>query len=385
MQVRPALRLVSALCAVGVWVVPPVWLMALGLLLSAHTWPGRLAALCFLTAPPGLLLMGLRLRLRSLSRVPRGLGPGLLALGLLCYGAAWALSPDGEAPPEARLRSVWLDDARFRRGALANVVPEIDQFTLGSHLVPYADPYIDGPQAARIRGAFEAVYLELREAPDFLAAGSQMPRAYLDQLGGHLYVYDPGGEAPRPVILFLHGSAGPFKGYQWVWRSLAEAQGWAVVSPSFGFGHWARPEGVDLVQQTLDWIAAQPELDGERVVLAGLSNGGLGVSRAAAALPGAFEALIYLSPVIEPGQMPAVAAAHDGPVIVITGDADRRIPLWWVQEAVDALAAAGTEVSLEVAPGEDHFLFFTQREWCIAQLHGPLGDLREPPAERAGP
>ncbi|MCB9758221.1 MAG: hypothetical protein H6739_00135, partial [Alphaproteobacteria bacterium] len=202
MQAPPsslAVRVASAVCAVGIWIVPPVWAMALGLLLCAHTWPGRLAALCFLSAPPGLLLAGLRLRLRALARVPAWLAPALVAGGLLCYGGAWALSPDGAATPGAKLRSVWLDGAGFRRGALANVVPELDQFTLGSYLVRYVDPHVDGPQARRIREAFEAVYLELREDPGFLTLGSQMPRAYLDRLGGHLYVYDPGGEAPRPV------------------------------------------------------------------------------------------------------------------------------------------------------------------------------------------
>ncbi|MCB9743999.1 MAG: dienelactone hydrolase family protein [Alphaproteobacteria bacterium] len=376
-------RALSIFCAGAVWFVPPMWLMALGLLACAHTWGGRLAALCFLTAPVGLMILGMQPLLPSLrGRGWTSAGAGLLGLGLVAYGGAWALAPDGEALEGSAIRSVWLDGAHFRRGALANVVPEVDQFTLGSHLIQYVDRHVDGPQAARIRASFEAIYLEMREDPGFVVLGSQMPRAYLDRLGGHLYVYDPGGDAPRPVILFLHGSAGPFKGYQWVWRELAEAEGWAVVSPSYGFGHWFRDDGMDVVAQTLAWIEAQPELDGQRVVLAGLSNGGFGVTRAAAGLPGAFEAVVYLSPVIEPERMAEVAEGHHGPIRVLTGDADRRIPVGWVRQAVDALEAAGAEVRLDEAPGQDHFLFFTDRRWCLERVSAALRALDQ---ARGGP
>ncbi|MCB9763505.1 MAG: hypothetical protein H6739_27305 [Alphaproteobacteria bacterium] len=349
-----------------------VWGMAALLLAVAETPGGRLAALCFLCLPPGVMLVLLRPLLPSARTRRWTVASAVLVAGAAgAYGLAWAQAPRGEAPAGAPLQSVWLDGDRFRPWALANVVPEIDQFTLGSYLVPFLDPYIDGAQAARIRETFQHIYRPMRQDPAFVALGSGMPMAYSDLPGlprdrGHLYVYTPASrpEGALPVVLFLHGSAGPFKGYQWVWAELAEAEGWAVVSPSFGFGHWGDPAGVDTVRRALDYIAANPRLDADRVVLAGLSNGGLGVTRAAAGIPGAFQGLVYLSPVIEAGWMPDVARAHRGPVTVITGADDRRVPLSWVRGAVEVLEAQGADVRLEVAPGEDHFLFFSDPGWC---------------------
>lgn len=375
--------MVAGTIAASLPILVPVWLMALLLLVVAQTWGGRLAALTFLFGPAALVVTGARAALPSArTRGSLRLMSGLWAAALMSWAVAVGIAQDGQAPEDGRLRSVWLSDTTFRAWALANVVPELDQFTLGTHVVAPLDPFVDSHQATQIRASFQGIYHAMRQHRDFRAVGSNMPLAYLDLFGtggdsGHLYVLrEPdAAAAPQPVLLFLHGSAGPFKGYQWAWWPLVQRQGLTMVSPTYGFGYWRRDSGLEAVQRTLRWIHAQPELDGERVVLAGLSNGGLGVTRAALAMPEAWQHVVYLSPVMELDKMPAVGAALAAQgvgVTVVTGESDRRIPLSGVQAAAQALEDAGAQVQLHTVPEQDHFLFFAQPQAVHLKLNGLL-------------
>jgi dipeptidyl aminopeptidase/acylaminoacyl peptidase len=59
---------------------------------------------------------------------------------------------------------------------------------------------------------------------------------------------------------------------------------------------------------------------------------------------------------------PAFQSAWRGrPVLVISGEDDRNIPINYVLRRVEQLKAGGVQVALISYPGEDHFLFFTQR------------------------
>ncbi len=99
------------------------------------------------------------------------------------------------------------------------------------------------------------------------------------------------------------------------------------------------------------------------MILSGLSNGGPGVQRAALAFPERWEAVVFVSAVMDQDHIFGLGeslAAHGTPVLVITGDAERRIPLGYTQAGVESLRMVGAEVELEVFEGEDHFLLFSQ-------------------------
>jgi predicted esterase len=117
--------------------------------------------------------------------------------------------------------------------------------------------------------------------------------------------------------------------------------------------------------------ATQVELDPRRLYLDGLSNGGLGVSRLASAQPEKFRGLIFLSPVMDTSLVdnPTFQQAWQGrPVLVITGAADERISLSYVEQRVATFKAGGVAVTKRVYPGEDHFLFFSQPEAILADI-----------------
>jgi pimeloyl-ACP methyl ester carboxylesterase len=339
-----------------------VFVGGLGALLAtvAHTTPGRLAGLgsLSLAVVPWMLL----------SRRARGWLAVPLVGGVLAWAAASWHAP---APSEdgAGLTHHLPEGQRFRRHAVANIVPEVDQFELGSWLLPTLDPFIDAEQAARVRGLFREVYAELPGQP-----GSAMPWAYAELFPlaswdvGHRYEVVPTSEEALPVVLFLHGWGGNFQAYSVVLGELGRERGFAVVAPSFGMGRWARPEGAEVVRRTLADIEADPRLDASRVVLVGLSNGGPGVTRALETQPRAFAGVLYLSAVVEPERMQRLRLPSALPVSLLAGDQDRRIPIELQRRAAEALPQA----RLTEVPGQDHFLMFSDRE-AVGQALVGLG------------
>lgn len=102
------------------------------------------------------------------------------------------------------------------------------------------------------------------------------------------FVYKPEGEGPHPVVISIHG--GPEGQFRPSFRS--DYQMWigelgiAIIAPnvrgSTGYGKeyvtldngFLREDSVKDIGALLDWIATQPDLDSERVVVFGGSYGG---------------------------------------------------------------------------------------------------------------
>ena len=183
-----------------------------------------------------------------------------------------------------------------------------------------------------------------------------------------------------PAILFLHGSAGNFKAYTWVWSAFAEAHGYVIIAPSFGFGAWQRPDGARSALRALDDAAQLVEIDREQVYLAGLSNGGLGVSQLASLAPERFQSLVFISPVMDTKIVDQTAFHQvwaECRVLIVTGETDQRIPLSYVNQRVDRLRRGSVLVDYVIYPGEDHFLFFSQRGAVLNNVAVWLGEIVE--------
>ena len=137
----------------------PVLCLAFLLVLFAETAGGRWAGLGFLLAVSALLCLWLLAFCRT-RRTGTWLAAGLFVLGMACLTAAYILSPANRMP-SGNFSQHFQGDTSFRRAALSNVVPEIDQLKLGSFLVGPLDPIIEREQPERIRSVFLAVYREL--------------------------------------------------------------------------------------------------------------------------------------------------------------------------------------------------------------------------------
>jgi pimeloyl-ACP methyl ester carboxylesterase len=367
-------RILLACCAFFLLVAGiPEALVAMLLLVEAETISGRVFAVSFLTLYAATV--GLYRWLRKSGKRAATAAVISLALAVAGFAFCYCLSPSGVAPTGSKLHSAYSDHHQITRWSPVNLVPEIDQVMLGVALSPYIDRIMTREKATRLKALFLTAYREMERDPEFVAAGSAMNRAYWDLFGQtcsgqHQYVYVPAHPAGQklPAIVFLHGSGGNFKAFLWTWKQLADAHQIAVIAPTFGFGNWDRPGGMEAVDAAYRACLQQPDVDPKRIVLAGLSNGGLGVSRAASLNPARYQGLIYLSAVLEP-EVVNSAAFRQGcagkPVLVIHGSEDERIPRLFIDPV---LADLPLKIQTKFYPHEDHFLILSRRSEVMADI-----------------
>lgn len=157
-----------------------------------------------------------------------------------------------------------------------------------------------------------------------------------------------------PVLLFLHGVGQRGNDLQAVKehgipRLLKEGQEFPfiVVSPQTQRSGWKS----EPLLRLLDQIEKRYNVDSSRIYATGLSMGGYGVWRLAAAAP---DRLSAIAPVCGGGEPSSAESMKDLPVWVFHGAKDDIVPLSESEEMVAALKAAGAEVRFTIYPDADH-------------------------------
>ncbi len=348
-------------------------LLALLLLFVAATWRGHLFALVALAIAS--VPIGFTWWVSGRSRRALACTVGLASIAVVGTVVLVMSFPSPRGPSED---GAWAETpGGVARLSPATLLPEVDQLVLGSYLVGFLDPYLTPDSASRVRRLFLSVYRPMLDDPQFGALPSQLGEAYLSLSTGQQFVYVPRhvpGEK-LPCVVFLHGSGGNFQGYLWVWKPLADAGRFVVVAPAFGFGNWHRHGGVETIETARRHALETLPIDPDRMVLAGLSNGGRGVMRAIEAdADRRWKAVILLSAVVDVD--PSEAAWKGRPVLVIHGLKDDRIAEKWFRLAVKALEDVGAAVTTRADPDEDHFLVFSRRDeleqWTLEFLRAVL-------------
>lgn len=359
-----------------------LWALAVcplaGLLFAtAVTLPGfvfSIGALLLGVAPAVACLGTGPLRFRRAALAPFG-GWLLIAAGLAIT------APDGRTRPGARVQNRYSDGGwHYQRFALGALLPEIDQLRLGFTLMPAADSLFTMEQSRKLSDLTRIIYKDLEADAEFHALGSVMPDVYDDlwlrhSNRGHYFLYVPPNldrTTPAPVLIFLHGAGGNFKAYTWLLSRVADERGMVVIAPSFGTGSWDAEHGVHTVLAALNDAAKALPLDMDQVHLAGLSNGGLGVSHLAASDAGRlFRSLIFLSPVCDEADLGSRnfwLHWRDKPVLIVTGEKDDRVPLPYVRTCAEIMRNAGARVDMSSYSDADHFLIFSHRDEFLEQL-----------------
>lgn len=338
-----------------------VGLLAAVLLVVATTLQGHLLGLGFLALSLVVVLAPfVPGKDRSTARRwVAGLLGAAAVLGLTVLNAPAPASPFD--PGRTGLQSVWLGPSPSR--GLAWLTPEIDQAVLASHLLWTIDPWMDRHEAGKLRDAMVEIYAGA--PPSYAAQGSMLGLAYGELWGqgvapGHLFVDLPPGPGPFPTLVMVHGFGGNLLGYGTVLREVLHAHGYALVAPSYGAGLWFNDPEAETVGAALDWMRSTGHFDMDRLVLAGLSNGGYGVTAAAIQFREQFKGIAWFSCVMEVDRMADVAPGA-GPMLVLHGGVEDRIPIHHAQAAVDQLVGAGAALDFDVVDDADHFLFFTHR------------------------
>ena len=182
----------------------------------------------------------------------------------------------------------------------------------------------------------------------------------------------PVGEGPFPAVLYNHGGLGTAVGgdLQGTCEALAEA-GYFARSEQ-------RPPSVSLdgqledVLQGLDQLRSHPDVDPERVAIAGFSRGGLLALQAAIARPDEIDAVLLFAPAPGRGAMDQTllnVSEVQAPVRIHIAENDGLLPL--AQEVDSALQNAGKDVELIVYSAfedDGHDLFDEVREPYWSQV-----------------
>ena len=342
----------------------------------AETGGGQAVALGSASILLGLLcLWSLRVRLL------RKLGVGLV-LCFLFFGGwflrhASVVAPSGHIEP-GNFSQHFSNELSFNPNHLANLVPEIDQLKMGASLFTALDPFIDEPQGARVQQLFLSIYHDLRQDPAFVEAGSVLGYCYEDlflsrRKSLHYYTYVPRQleRTSYPVLFFLHGSLGNFKGYTWVLKELADTYGVAIVAPTYGAGNWYHDDSSSIMSRVWEACMQDPELNCQQAVLAGISNGGTGVTREIENHGKRYKGFLLISPVIEADVISRpffISHAENKPFLLVHGEADRRIPFAAIERRAETLKQHGALLILRTYPEEDHFLLFSKREAVVKNV-----------------
>lgn len=324
----------------------------------------------------------------------------LIAIALIASGIVLALAPSRVPAADARLQQYYTNTVTIDPYVPSNFVPESDQLRIGFALLsrgnqfvdeinalsdfinlPRLDPFFDMAQSQRILPPTMEIYQQLEADPDFAEVGSTLGWSYNQILNqpwevGHYYLYIPesAGAEPLPTMVFLHGSFGNFKGYTWVLRDLAEARGMAIIAPSYGLGNWDTPQTSAVIERTLSDAEQHVAIDHERVYLAGISNGGVGVLNVLNTMSSQFSGAIFISSVLQSEILDANAQVV--PMLFLTGQLDERVPVDYIRRYATQLDDADFNVTLQTWADADHFLLFTHREAVIDAMNSWLTTLQ---------
>ena len=250
--------------------------------------------------------------------------------------------------------------------------PVEDEYVwLWTLLITRLDLWMPHHEAKATRTAVRTLIAEVHAHPDYdrLARASDynsrgMISGQLDP--HHCYSYRPEPREPGErfgLLVFLHGHGSNYLIMLHALRPLADRLRLVLVAPTFGYGNWEAPGGVEAIERATRFGLEAFPIDPRRVILAGFSQGGAGVSRAAVAFPRTFTGLVFISATME---MPVIAPEpfaqgwKDRPVLVIQGERDHNVKPHTVTAAVAQMEADGVKVSTHYDPDAGHFLFLAK-------------------------
>ena len=353
----------------GTWTLIslPFWLGAAGLLVVSTTSASRFFAIAL------ICLLPLPLNFLHWHRLSRKITTGLLlVVGLGAFLLCTRQAPDHNDNQESPARVTYENGFGYSRYSVTNLIPEVDQCIFGSYILGAVDPDLSWGQGAEIRTSVREIYADLQNDPHLSSLPSLLGPSYRNLLGlkpeaGALFSYIPKDSEwdplhKKPAIVFLHGRPGNLQACWALWKRIADATGVAIVAPTFGAGAWDQDGGLDAIGKARKFCVENPHIDADKLILAGLSDGGAGVLREAGANPGKWQGLLLLSPVIEQRALESDAFATGWSkrrALIITGERDKRTTADQVRRAETSMKKIKMEVESHYLPDGDHFLIYT--------------------------
>jgi predicted esterase len=212
------------------------------------------------------------------------------------------------------------------------------------------DSLRDSPGYARVR---EMVAANLsRHRAELIREAASVPPITIRPRGADL-------DGPLPLIIALHGHGGQASEFPQVWGPAAQEVGAILAVPQgakrVGNGRaWSDVNEADaIVRMTIDYVRSRFEVDWDRVVLTGFSQGGFMAMAVAIRHPGIFAGVIPMAGPYLPGiDTPPPAEPGDPLYYFMVGSLDRVEDQ--VQQAASDFENAGYEVELRINVGTGH-------------------------------
>jgi pimeloyl-ACP methyl ester carboxylesterase len=260
--------------------------------------------------------------------------------------------PEGALAQE--LRAIHLPDG----GASAEAGTTAEELSLVRLGVAHAGRRIPTGERPGLAATMEVAYARMHERvgaqPSVLAASHSVP-----QTAGSFDALIGEPARARFGVVFLHGYGGNFT---WPCHAVAEvvmAEGGAILCPSQGSsGRWGEGEGPGIADAAIRALEARGI---RRIVLAGLSSGGVGASRLLARFDDRLVGAVLLS-----GARPVRTAL---PVLLVHGTRDRMIGVGAARAFVRR-SPSSTLVTLD----SGHFVLAEQTATVQAHLRRFLRD-----------
>jgi phospholipase/carboxylesterase len=179
------------------------------------------------------------------------------------------------------------------------------------------------------------------------AGGGEAPEA---RGGFSLYVPEwLAGEAPRPIVVALHGGSGHGRDFLWTWLREARGRGFLLLAPTSERATWsldAPPRDALRLRAMVEWVSARWPVDPARILLTGLSDGATFALLAGLAEDAPYTALAPVSGVLHPLNlaMGNLARARGRRIHLVHGALDWLFPPALARLARDELAGAGADL-----------------------------------------
>lgn len=131
---------------------------------------------------------------------------------------------------------------------------------------------------------------------------------------------------PLPMVIVLHGMGGSGDTTLSKWAQRLKNE-FIVVCPSYPMGAWWARPAEDMVLALMDHVRSQYNVDANRVFLAGLSNGAIGVYTIGMFYPDRFAGLVPIAGSITPRFMNFLVNLRNTPIYMIQGAHDPIFPI----------------------------------------------------------
>ena len=197
-----------------------------------------------------------------------------------------------------------------------------------------------------------------------------------DQRGGFsVYVPEYYSGEPCPLVIALHGGSGHGRSFLWTWLRDARTRGAILVSPSSRAATWSLM-GPDIDSSSLDAMVEQVKanwnVDAERVLLTGISDGGTFCYLTGLRDDAPFTHLAPCAASFHPMllEMASGSRMNGLPVYLIHGALDWMFPVEVAQTARDALSAAGADVVYREIEDLSHTYPWEENDRIIDWLNG---------------